>query len=590
MRILSNHSIPNDNDHEVLCFSGTFQDNAYFDSQRPCFFPDILNRMPAGWEPDIVLFKSPLYFAVPYGIEQSPYPTVLLLDDWFGGVDYLPDSFAKFDYIFTDKTSVALLRSLGFSNVDYWPLFAFSPLAFRLMPGERRVYDVTFTGNFNANVQAGRLPWLRRLTALDKKYSVRLFHQAWHEEYTQILNRSRIVFNHSIKSEMNQRAFEAPACGALLFMEEDNSEVLDFFAPGKECVLYNDRNFESLLDHYLSNEDERAAIARRGYERVQDFSTLRMFGGLIDKIKSLGLTAGRGRGGRRLRYAVMPEHGDFVQASLSKFGRGESTLKNATLLLSRPEADSLLLNDCAVILMTYADDMRTTLGNETHDSLAAQALALLSHALLRTPGHLTAEFNRAQVLLFTGRKSEAGEIYKRLIAAVVPDSYDSCKGLAYPLHYGYPLRYAWNMALTGTMPDSKAMAMKRHTLIRFFSATNLAAIAQERENPSDDEAMRWYEEANSLVPCDPQVTLALSRLYMRKKHPNAHGLAATVMSVNPFCVDFWKEWALYLAGEERSDDARQFIDSCLLCLSRLQSATPEIIEWFEVMRKRVAGK
>jgi tetratricopeptide (TPR) repeat protein len=587
MRIFSNHSLPGDHSHEVLCFSGTFQDNAYFDSQRPCFFSDILKRMPRGWEPDIVLFKSPLYFAVPFGIELSPYPTVLLLDDWFGGVDYLPDSFAKFDYIFTDKTSAALLRSLGFSNVGYWPLFAFSPLAFRLMPGEQRVYDVTFTGNFNANVQAGRLPWLRRLAALDKKYSVRLFHQAWHEEYTRILNRSKIVFNHSIKSEMNQRAFEAPACGALLFMEEDNSEVRDFFTPGKECVLYNEGNFEELLDQYISHENERAEIARRGYERVQDFSAPKLFDRLIDKIKSLGLAAGQGRSGRRQRYAVMPEHADFVQASLSKFGRGESTLKNVTLLVSKPGADSLLLNDCAVILMSYADDMKSSLGAQTHASLAAQALALLSHALLRTPGFLTPEFNRAQMLLFLGRKSEAGEIYKRLIATEAPDSYDFCKGLGFPLHYGYPLRYAWNMALTATMPDSKVMAEKRHTLIRFFSATNLAAIAQERENPSDEEALHWYEEANSLVPDDPQVTLALSRLYMRIRHPKTRGVGAIALSVNPFCVDFWKEWTVYLTGEGMFDEARHFIDSSLLCLSRLQSATPEIVEWFEETKTKI---
>jgi tetratricopeptide (TPR) repeat protein len=587
MRILSNHSFPGDDAHDILCFSGKFHDYYYYDSQKPSFFPDILKTMPAGWEPDVVLFKSPLYFAVPYGIEDCPYPTVLLLDDWFGGVDYLPDIFAKFDYIFTDKTSVAMLMSLGFSNVGYWPLFGFSPALFRLLPGEERVYDVTFTGNFNVNVQGKRLRWLRRLAELDKKYSVRLFHQAWHEEYVKILNRSRIVFNHSIKGEMNQRAFEAPACGAMLCMEEGNLEVRDFFTPGKECVLYNENNFEEVLAYYLTHGEKRAEIAKQGYERAQDFSAPRLFDGLVDKIESLRMKAGQGRSARRL-YACLPQHRDYVQASLAKFGRGESTVKNTELLVSIPGADSLLLNDCAVILMSYADDIKSTLGAPTHGALASNALTLLLHAAARTPGHLTPEFNRAQILFASGKKQEAMEIYKRLFASRVPDSYESCKGLVYPLHYGYPLRYAWNMAIAGTLPDSRAMAQARHRLIRFFCAANLAALAPGTENPSGDEAMDWYEKAHSLFPDDSYAVLPLAGLYLKKEnHPRTRELCAAALSANPFCIDFWKEWALYLIKCQSIDEARQFIDSCLLCLGRLQMATPEMIKEFEILKKEL---
>jgi Glycosyl transferases group 1 len=590
MRILSNHSFPGDETHDVLCFSGKHNDYAYFDGQRPCFFLDILKKMPSGWEPDIVLFKSPLYFAVPYGIEDCPYPTVLLLDDWFGGVDYLPDTFAKFDYIFTDKTSMTMLAKLGFSNVGYWPLFAFPPSLFYLMPGEKRIYDVTFTGNFNVNVQGNRLRWLRRLTALDRKYNIRLFHQAWHEEYTKILNQSKIVFNHSIKGEMNQRAFEAPACGALLFMEEDNLEVRDFFLPGKECVLFNDKNFEELLIYYLENEDERAAIAQRGFDRAQEYSVPKLFNGMVDKIQSLRLTAGQGRSERPVAYAGLPEHRDFVQASLARYGRGESTVKNATLLVSKPGADSLLLNDSAVILMSYADDMAVGGDLSNRKKIAASSIALLTNAESKTPGYYTPEFNRAQILFFTGKKQEAGEIYKRLYASRPAGSYESCKGLVYPLHYGFPLRYAWNIAIAGTMPDSEAMAEKRHALIRFFSAANLAEIALGREKPSDDEAISWYEKANALVPGDPHTALPLARLYLKMRHERSRELSNAVLSVNPFCSDFWKEWASYLIKGQSADEARQFIGSCLLCLGRLQMATPEMITEFENLRKELDGK
>jgi tetratricopeptide (TPR) repeat protein len=585
MRILSNHCFPGDQAHDVLCFSGKHNDYSYFDGQSPCYFLDILKKMPPGWEPDIIVFKSPLYFAVPYGIEDSPYPTVLLLDDWFGGVDYLPDTFAKFDYIFTDKTSVAMLSTLGFSNVGYWPLFAFPPSLFHLMPGEQRTYDVTFTGNFNVNVQGKRLPWLRRLAALDKKYNIRLFHHAWHEEYTRILNQSKIVFNHSIKREMNQRAFEAPACGALLFMEEDNLEVRDFFTPGKECVLFNDANFEELLIHYLTREDERVAIAQKGYERAQDFSVPRLFNGLVDKIQILGLRAGWGRSGKRI-YSSLPQHRDFVQTSLAKFGRGESTVKNVAILISRPSIDSLVLNDCAVILMTYADDIKATGDPLDIGRIVSNALTMLTRAESGMPGFLTPLFNMAQMLVAAGKPQDAAEIFRRLFASAPLVSYEQCKGLVYPLQYSYPLRVEWSMAIAGVLPDPAAMAQARHRLIRFFCAANLAAIALGGERPSQDEAIYWYEQAYSLVPGNPHVLLPLARLYLAKNHGRTREMCAALLAVNPFCIDFWKEWAVHLIKDNCVDEARQFIGSCLLCLSRLQMATPEMIGEFENLAKQ----
>jgi hypothetical protein len=585
MKILSNHCFPGDESHDVRSFAGVAHDYAYYDSQRPAYFPDILKKMPGGWVPDIVLFKSPLYFAVPYGIEACPYPTVLLLDDWFGGVDYLPDAFAKFDYILTDKTSVGLLARLGFGNADYWPLFPFSPTVFHPVPGEKRGYDVTFTGNFNLNVQGKRLPWLRRLAAIDKKYSVRLFHHAWLGEYTKILNQSKIVFNHSIKGEMNQRAFEAPACGAMLFMEEDNLEVRDFFTPGRDCVLFNNGNFEELLAYYLSHEDERAAIAQKGYETVQEFSVPALFNRMIDKIQSIGLVAGQGRS-QRLRYGTFPQHGDFVQTSLAKFGRGESTVKNVPVLISRPGLDGCVLNDCAVVLMTYADDLKAANDISESAHVASGALSLLSHAESANPGFLTPQFNRAQMLMAAGKAPEASDIFRRLFASAPPVSFDLCKGLVYPLHYAYPLRYEWSKVLTETMPDPVAMALARHRLIRFFSAANLATIAAGRENPPDDEALRWYEEADSLIPGNPHVTLPLARLYLKKNHPRTREMCGTVLSVNPFCFDFWKEWALYLRETRCAVEAKEFVGSCLLCLGRLQMATPAMIEEFEGLLKK----
>jgi hypothetical protein len=161
-------------------------------------------------------------------------------------------------------------------------------------------------------------------------------------------------------------------------------------------------------------------------------------------------------------------------------------------------------------------------------------------------------------------------------------------GQVYPVHYGDPLRYSWNASIAGALSDSRAKAHNRHALIRFFSAKNLAMIGNDRDNPSDDEAIRWYEAANALSPGDPHVTLSLTRLYMRKKNnSSASELSRTFLSVNPFCIDFWKEWAGYLIEAGLAADARLFVESCLLFLSRLQAATPETIREFEGIKDKI---
>jgi len=578
MKILSNFSLPGDDNHEIVCFSGKFHDHFYYDQQQPCYFPDVLNAMPKNWEPDFVLFKSPQYFAVPYGIEQCPFPTVLLLDDWFGGVDYLLDIFTKFDSILTDKTSVVMLRRMGFDNVEYWPLFVASPAQFHVLPDEKRIYDVTFTGNFNVNVQGDRLPWLKRVANLDKKYSVRLFHKAWHQEYTKVLNQSKIVFNRSIKGEMNQRAFEAISCGALLFMEEENLEIRDFFTPGTDCVLYNDDNFETLLEYYLSHEEERAEMARKGLAKSREFSFPLMFDKMVDAIAK-NLVANKKRITKTF-YSCSLQCSDFIQTSLAMRGRGNSTVKNITMLISENKADPVFLNDCAVILMTYAEDLRRIGEANEYEKLSSNALALLS-AASKTPNYITSEFNKGQMSFLIGNFQEAGDIFKRLLSIHSIDSYSQCKGLPFPLDYTLPLRFEWNMSISNALGDGKAMAQKRLDCIRFFSACGLGKISLCQHPPDLFAAQAWFEKASAIAPDNCAALVPLAQIYIQKKDPLALEIAQKVLKINPFDFAFWKEWALYLVQTGKQDAAERFVGSCLICLDRLQFATEEVKTVFQ---------
>ena len=59
-------------------------------------------------------------------------------------------------------------------------------------------------------------------------------------------------------------------CGALLLAESGNREMPPTWEHDRNCVFYDEENLESLLEHYLSHEEERAAIAARGRQTALD--------------------------------------------------------------------------------------------------------------------------------------------------------------------------------------------------------------------------------------------------------------------------------------------------------------------------------
>src|SRR5258707_850859 len=77
----------------------------------------------------------------------------------------------------------------------------------------------------------------------------------------------------------------AIVCGALLFQEVGNREIRGHFQQGKEYVAYAGDNLEPLLEHYLSHEDERRAIAAAGQRRAQDYCFERLWNSPLELIE-----------------------------------------------------------------------------------------------------------------------------------------------------------------------------------------------------------------------------------------------------------------------------------------------------------------
>ena len=60
---------------------------------------------------------------------------------------------------------------------------------------------------------------------LSNRYKVVIAIGHYGEHYTRLTNRAKIVFNRSVNGCTKQRAYDGPACGALVFNESENEEV-----------------------------------------------------------------------------------------------------------------------------------------------------------------------------------------------------------------------------------------------------------------------------------------------------------------------------------------------------------------------------
>ncbi|MBX3462233.1 MAG: glycosyltransferase family 1 protein [Planctomycetes bacterium] len=254
---------------------------------------ELAARLPRGFAPDAVLLFWPDQEPLPAGLEHCPVPVVGVVSDYNLSLPHLVGLWPFFDLLLCDRAGVGLFRRLSFADVRYWCQYAHKRPFHRLhVDAGARDVDLGFAGNLNPAVQRERAPWLERLRRLavgGTRVEVQTGLRG--EAYGRFLNRCRIGWNRSIRGEMNLRAFEVPACGALLLMERSNLEVADFFVPGEECVLHGDDDFEAVVAELLADRDRCTRIARAGHARVQRHRLGERLGQLADLLA----TPGQGR-------------------------------------------------------------------------------------------------------------------------------------------------------------------------------------------------------------------------------------------------------------------------------------------------------
>jgi len=195
-----------------------------------------------------------------------PRPNAYWVSDSHLGFEYRLKKAREFDYVFVAQEADAKrFEKAGIKNV-FWLPHAVEPAAYHPSCCIKK-YDICFVGHINDR---------RRAEALDTLFKAvpnfwlgqRRFEEAA-EKYSQ----SKIVFNQSIKDDVNMRTFEVLATKSFLLTEK--VDTLDkLFVDGKHLVMYSSpEEMVEKAKYYLEHDEEREKIAEAGYVEVMSNHT-----------------------------------------------------------------------------------------------------------------------------------------------------------------------------------------------------------------------------------------------------------------------------------------------------------------------------
>jgi hypothetical protein len=389
---------------------------------------ELAAALPRGFRPDFVLLWWPDQEPLPADLHECEATVVGVISDYNLTLPQLTALQSCFDVLLCDRAGVPLFERLGFADVRWFCQYSWKRPFHRLHADVARDLDVGFAGNLNPAVQRERAPWLARLAALGSRgVGVEVRQGLRGADYGRFLNRCRIGFNRSIRGEMNLRAFEVPACGALLLMERGNLEVRDFFADGEECVLYGDDDFEEVVRSLLGDPAQLRRIARAGHARVQDHSLGNRMPALLE------LLARRGPGRRRdAGRAALGR----AEAMLTTWAGGPSLAAAAMAAFRLQPDEPRALNALALATLRWR-------GGEG----APTALRLLERAANADPRWVPAIANLAELLA----ASDRADLQRRALAIAAERLAHArdARDLAGPmLPFGFSARAVdWSLAL-----------------------------------------------------------------------------------------------------------------------------------------------
>jgi hypothetical protein len=214
-------------------------------------------------KPEIVLLIDTAGEMFPRGLEKISCPTAIFLIDMHANFELRKQMSLFYDYIFlAQKDYIDTFKKTG-NECVYWLPHACDPEIH--VPGEmEKIYDVGFVGHVHSDHRR------KKLEFISKHFKINDFNKPYpRDEISTIYGQSKIVFNCSLKDDLNMRVFEAMASGALLITDRIPNGQSELFKDGEHLVEYtNDDDLLQKIDYYLKNEHLRLKIAKAGQKLV----------------------------------------------------------------------------------------------------------------------------------------------------------------------------------------------------------------------------------------------------------------------------------------------------------------------------------
>jgi predicted O-linked N-acetylglucosamine transferase (SPINDLY family)/glycosyltransferase involved in cell wall biosynthesis len=503
---------------------------------------DVCRRLPPGWRPDFVALHLN-YTTVPAGLWSAPVPLVGLAADWNLQWHHLRRVLPRLDLVLTDAPGVEALRRAGCGHARAANLYGLEPPWRGLDPDEgARDIDVLFVGNLHPAVQRERLPWLARLARLGERWRVVIATGTHGADYRALLCRARVAFNRSVRGECNRRAVEAAAAGALLFLEADNAEAPAYFAPGREYVAYSDGNLERLLEHYLTHEGERRAVARAARERVQGHAFEALWG--REGLAAVGAEwpALVGRAGRRPAWGGDEALLARTWQALGACDGGDPALAADLAAAAAARPGSAALHNALGLAEALAGP-----GGRAGAPAAERAARHFHRALAADPRHAVAALNLVEALAEMGEGGLAAEGARRALAllergaGLTPEALDAPH---YPPAFDH-FRVEWERAAWQSAGDPAAERAAKRDLLRWRLHALLAGLTGD---------LGHHREAALARPDLPPAQAALGLALARAGRPaEAAAHLRRAVAADPF--DAGAARALHQALREGGDAA-----------------------------------
>ncbi|MBT9549111.1 MAG: glycosyltransferase [Candidatus Sericytochromatia bacterium] len=261
-------------------------------------FEDLFKPLPAAWQPDLILWLAPAVQGLPPGIEESPVPVVALVHDWHSqGLGTLLDCATDFDWLFCDQSLQAILTAAGHQHLSYWPCYGLDPERSYALPWQPepvpekgpRPYAVGFVGTLASPYYPERERLLAEVALLNAQWPVLLADGISDpHEYNRLLNQCQVVLNPSARGEMNLRAYEAPAAGALLLSEASNREIRAFLPEDESgsgaALFFEPESLSQTLAKILADPVRLARLAQNGQRAIQAHSYTAQWGQLLSQL------------------------------------------------------------------------------------------------------------------------------------------------------------------------------------------------------------------------------------------------------------------------------------------------------------------